>query len=136
MTLTRSQAHTGIGMLSALVTVLEAHPYAPSISTSSPIFSLLQCAATHGDLPRSLKDSLKSGAKGGNKGEKAREAVSKTFAKMGDKERYLVSTSQAVDIFHAGVKVNALPETTVLTVNYRISVDSEPKVRLRMRERY
>lgn len=141
--------HTGIGILSSLVTSLESSPYHPSISLSSPIFSLLQCAAEHGELSSGLKSAVRAGGKEGKKGDRARQVVAEKFADLGRGQRYLVSTSQAADVIGGGVKgpflsstlatrsrrglmhfpleVNALPETSFVVVNYRISVDSTPQ---------
>jgi acetylornithine deacetylase/succinyl-diaminopimelate desuccinylase-like protein len=33
----------------------------------------------------------------------------------------MLHTTQAVDIFHAGVKINALPETASAIINHRIA---------------
>ena len=38
-----------------------------------------------------------------------------------------MQTSQAVDVIQGGVKVNALPERTVVTVNHRINIGSKPE---------
>lgn len=96
--------HTGIGILSSLITTLESTPYSPSLSLSSPIFSLLQCAATHGDLSPKLRESVRKGAKEGKKADRARKEVAERFAEVGRPQRYLVSTSQAVDVMGGGVK--------------------------------
>lgn len=91
-------------MLSTIITTLESSPYSPSLSLSSPIYSLLQCAAKYGDLPHSLKEAVYDGTKEGKKGRKAREEVAEKFAEIGRGQRYLVSTSQAVDVIGGGVK--------------------------------
>ena len=93
-----------IGILSSIVTTLESSPYHPSLSLTSPIFSLLQCAAEHGELPSSLKSSVKRGGLKGKKGDRARQLVADKFASFGRAQRYLVSTSQAADVIGGGVK--------------------------------
>src|SRR6266480_1618592 len=40
--------------------------------------------------------------------------------------KYLITTSVAVDVIRGGVKVNALPERTIATVNHRISIGEHP----------
>lgn len=122
--------HTNIGILASSIVSLEADPYAPSLSLKSPIFNLLQCAAEYGDLPRSLRGSIGDSTREGKKGARARQQTAESFAELGATQRYLVSTSQAVDVIHGGVKVNALPETSSVVVNYRVSVDSSTSVRL------
>lgn len=116
--------HTGIGLLANVITSLESHPYSPSLSLSSPIFSLLQCAATHATLPATVIKNVRAGSHKGKKADKARTKVAEDFAKLGTGQRYLVSTSQAVDVIGGGVKVNALPEVAFAVVNHRIAVDS------------
>jgi Gly-Xaa carboxypeptidase len=121
--------HTSIGIVSQLVNSLEAHPFSPLLPLESPVFSLLSCAAEHGQLPSSLKKDIKRGARTDKKGNKARESAANEMYKLGGGARYLVTTSQAVDIIKAGVKVNALPEAVELTVNHRVAVGSEIQVR-------
>lgn len=96
--------HTGIGIISNIVQSLESAPYSPSLSTQSPIFSLLQCAAEHGELASNLKANVRAGARPGGKGDKARMRAAKLFADIGRPQQYLVSTSQAVDVISGGVK--------------------------------
>ncbi|GAA5980696.1 hypothetical protein JCM5350_006355 [Sporobolomyces pararoseus] len=116
--------HTSIGIISQLVNLLEAHPFSPSLPLDSPVFSLLTCAAEHGQLPSNLKKDIKRGASDSKKGNKARESAAKEVVKLGKGPRYLVSTSQAIDIIKAGVKVNALPESVELVANYRVAIGS------------
>ncbi|KAI5480436.1 peptidase family M20/M25/M40 [Pseudohyphozyma bogoriensis] len=119
--------HTSIGIISSIVTALEDAPFSPSLPANSPILSLLQCAATHGELSKSLKTSVLAASQPGKKGEKGRQKLAEQYAALGGEERYLVQTSQAVDVISGGVKVNALPETANFTANYRINIDSSPK---------
>ncbi|GAA5928677.1 M20 family metallopeptidase [Sporobolomyces koalae] len=116
--------HTSIGIMAQLITSLEANPFKPLLPLESPVFSLLSCAAEHGHLPSSLKRNVKRGAKSGRHGAKAREEAALEVAALGKASRYLVQTSQAIDIIKAGVKVNALPESVELVANYRVAVGS------------
>ncbi|SCV71532.1 BQ2448_3120 [Microbotryum intermedium] len=115
--------HTGIGIMSSLIHNLESTPFEPGLSSTSPIFNLLQCAAAHGKLDKSLKSAVLEGSQKGKKGEKGRKRLAHLYAAQGRESRYLVMTSQAVDVISGGIKVNALPETVTAVVNYRISVD-------------
>ncbi|GAA5836168.1 hypothetical protein JCM3766R1_001983 [Sporobolomyces carnicolor] len=117
--------HTSIGIVSQLVTELEASPFEPTLPLDSPVFSLLSCAAEHGKLPSTLKKNVERGAQSGKKGDNARLHAAKEAAKLGRGPRYLVSTSQAVDIVRGGVKVNALPESVELIANYRVAIGSQ-----------
>lgn len=42
-------------------------------------------------------------------------------------KRYLMQTSQAVDLISGGVKINALPEKVYAVINHRIAVESRTK---------
>ncbi|GAA5878662.1 hypothetical protein JCM16303_002161 [Sporobolomyces ruberrimus] len=117
--------HTSIGIISQLITSLEAHPFEPSLPLDSPVFNLLSCAAEHGHLPSALERDIKHGSSNGKKGDKARANAAREFVKLGKGPRYLVSTSQAIDIIRAGVKVNALPESVELVANYRVAIGSK-----------
>ncbi|GAA6027280.1 hypothetical protein JCM8097_002553 [Rhodosporidiobolus ruineniae] len=117
-------AHSGIGIISTLVSALEAHPFTPSLPLWSPTFSVLQCAATHGNLSSSLKRNVERGNADSRDGDRARQQLAEDYAKLGAFERFTVQTSQAVDIVHGGVKVNALPELVNLVVNYRVDISS------------
>ncbi|KAK4690559.1 hypothetical protein P7C70_g9553, partial [Phenoliferia sp. Uapishka_3] len=88
---------------------------------------MLQCASEHGTVPAKLKKDIHAASKSGKEGKKGREALAKSYAEIGLPEKYLVATSQAVDVISGGVKVNALPETASFTANYRIAVDSDPQ---------
>lgn len=91
--------------MSQILTALESSPYSPSISLSSPIYNLLQCAAEHGTtLPKSLVRAVDDGGKNGKKGEKGRAETARLFAELDPVSRYLVTTSQAVDVIIGGVK--------------------------------
>ncbi|KAJ7686723.1 hypothetical protein B0H17DRAFT_1160593 [Mycena rosella] len=67
---------------------------------SNPFSAYAQCLAEYGEIDSALKKALSP--------------------------RRLMTT-QAVDIIHGGVKVNALPEQATAVVNHRISVDSSVK---------
>ncbi|EOA91697.1 uncharacterized protein SETTUDRAFT_162319 [Exserohilum turcica Et28A] len=119
--------HNGIGVASELITLIEANPYEPHLADENPYLGLLQCGKTHApEFPHKLgklleKRSRQSATcrKHSKKDELALEA-----AKSGLGVKYLFTTSVAVDIIHGGVKNNALPERTQMTVNHRINVGS------------
>lgn len=122
--------HTGIGILSELITHVEAVQYPTYLAEESPYLGLLQCGARHApDFPKKLKKLLGKHAapatchkKRGKKDELALEA-----AKAGRPIKYLMQTSQAVDVIDGGVKVNALPERTTVTINHRINIGDTPE---------
>lgn len=51
--------HNGIGVMSELITVIEANPYEPRLHDGNPYLGLLQCGATHSpEFPLKLKKLL------------------------------------------------------------------------------
>lgn len=67
-----------------------------------------------------LRDMLKKSVNS----KKAAKEVAKYLADTDILQRYLLQTSQAVDIVSGGVKINALPEKVFAVVNHRIAVES------------
>lgn len=67
-------------------------------------------------LRRKLKQSLKSKSA-------AKEVANYLAEDRG--QRYLMGTSQAIDIISGGLKVNALPEKVYAVINHRIAVESQ-----------
>ncbi|KAI1115809.1 peptidase family M20/M25/M40 [Nemania sp. NC0429] len=113
-------AHTGIGIASELVTLIEANPYPPHFHEENPFLQFLECANTHSaDFPGSLKRHLpwKGPSQPAGDDKLALEA-----AKLGDVIKYLFTTASAVDMISGGVKANALPENTRLLVSHRVNV--------------
>lgn len=113
--------HTSIGIISELVTRLEKDPFSPIFSERNPTFYAYQCIAEHSDevspkIRKLIKKSLTSKA--------ASKKVADYIYHSDLVSRYLVTTSQAVDIIHGGVKSNALPEHVEVVINHRIAVES------------
>jgi len=119
-------AHSGIGVMSELITLIEAHPYKPRLHDKNPYLGLMECGAEHSpDFPENLKKLLSRRGKGkrGSEDKLAEEA-----AKESPFIKYLFTTSIAVDVIGGGVKVNALPERTRAIVNHRVNVGDSSKV--------
>ncbi|KAI1084239.1 carboxypeptidase S [Whalleya microplaca] len=117
-------AHNGIGVISELITMIEANPYEPRLYSENPFLALLQCGAEHSpDFPSKLKKLLPS-----HKGHTCakKDKLAQEAAKSGDYIKYLFTTSVASDVISGGVKNNALPERTRVLVNHRINVGSHP----------
>ncbi|KAI1284705.1 peptidase family M20/M25/M40 [Xylaria sp. FL0933] len=113
-------SHSGIGVASELVTLIEAHPYEPHFHAENPFLGLLECGNAYSpEFPSSLKKRLpwKKPSCPAKKDKLALEA-----AKLGDEIKYLFTTSAAVDVIGGGVKNNALPERTRVLVNHRVNV--------------
>ncbi|GAA6011066.1 hypothetical protein JCM11491_005925 [Sporobolomyces phaffii] len=107
-----SSPHTGIGILAKLLVALEDHPSDINLSAGNPMLSYLNCAADHGDMDKVLKRKVRDAKKWKKLGEQ--------MAQSDPILRSFLSTSQAIDLINGGVKVNALPEYSQATINYRI----------------
>ncbi|KAI0490433.1 peptidase family M20/M25/M40 [Xylaria cf. heliscus] len=115
--------HSGIGVASELVTLIEAHPYAPHFHAENPFLGLLECGNAYSpEFPSSLRKHLpwKEPSCPAKKDKLALEA-----AKVGDAIKYLFTTSLAVDVIGGGVKNNALPERTRILVNHRVNIGDQ-----------
>lgn len=131
-----------IGILASLLVKIESTPYAPELSRSSPIYSLLRCLAAHvPSVPSSFRDTILSSACSSSaskreqkKCDKALHEVERTLFDAGSEwnsgneavaraYRSILSTTQAVDMIVGGVKANALPELASAVVNHRIRTD-------------
>lgn len=71
-----------------------------------------------------MDSKLKKMIKKAQKSASAAKEVAKYLAGKDIGERYLLQTSQAVDIINGGLKINALPEKVFAVVNHRIAVES------------
>lgn len=112
----RPPAHSGIGIMAEVITVLERNPYAPSLTPENPMKEYLKCQAKF--TPEKVEHWLFHALLHDTDG----ELVGKRLAEeRGPLARWSMQTSQAVDIIRGGDKVNALPETITATVNYRIA---------------
>jgi Gly-Xaa carboxypeptidase len=105
--------HSGIGVMSEIVVALEAHPYQPVLLAGSPYYNHLVCQACYS--PSSdpwLGDALANGQL---------DYVAERIATQSPEIRFRLQTSQAVDMIHGGAKINALPETVSIGIDYRIA---------------
>ena len=121
--------HTGIGILSEFITLVESNPYEPTLHAENPFLGLLQCGASHAEeFPHKLKKLLPEHAASISKHHHhhhhhhKEDKLAKEAAKAGPAIKYLFTTSVAVDVISGGVKVNALPEQTRALINHRINV--------------
>lgn len=111
----RPPPHTGIGIMADVIMAFEGQPYQPCLTDSSPFRRVLECKAKYSPdrVQPWLRDAL---LHAGNE-----EIAQKLAAELGE-EKWLMQTSQAVDVIVGGIKVNALPETVQLMVNHRIAM--------------
>ncbi|KAI0533926.1 peptidase family M20/M25/M40 [Xylaria digitata] len=105
--------HTGIGIMSEIVTKLEANPWKPKLIEDSPIHKHFICQSEHS--PDSAPNITKLVKKGDLK------RLAKELATIDRSTHYRLQTSQAVDYFLGGVKINAMPEYIKIGVNHRIA---------------
>ncbi|KAF2224628.1 carboxypeptidase [Elsinoe ampelina] len=132
--------HTSIGVLSELVTLIEKDTYRPYLASNNPILGQLQCGARYSpSFPKKLRHLLSHRARhpltvspnslpSCAKHSVAHDPLAEAAAQESPAVRYLMQTSQAVDLISGGAKVNALPELTSAVVNHRVNVGEHPSV--------
>ncbi|OCF45385.1 Gly-Xaa carboxypeptidase [Kwoniella heveanensis CBS 569] len=107
--------HSGIGIMSQLVTALENNPFPTKLTPASPYLTALQCAASHAaSFPRKYSKFLKT------EGPTSYPHLAKSLSSTSLARKALLGTTTAVDVVNGGVKVNALPELVTAKVNFRI----------------
>lgn len=112
--------HTLIGLLSKLISVIEDQEFDSVISNSNPVLNQLQCVAEHSpSVDKQLKNNILKAHLDVTANQKVLDFLISEL--LGSK--YLVTTSQAVDIIQGGVKLNALPEHVSVLINHRIAVE-------------
>jgi Gly-Xaa carboxypeptidase len=122
-------AHNGIGVTSELITLIEANLYEPKLYDENPYLGMLQCGASHGTkFPSKLKKLLSKRSFGTASCGSKKDRLAIEASKDGLDIKYLMTTSVAADVIRGGVKVNALPERTQVTVNHRINVGETTQV--------
>ncbi|KAI3100365.1 hypothetical protein CBS147333_8531 [Penicillium roqueforti] len=110
--------HTGIGIISEIVVALEANPYQPQIIKDSPIHKRLICQARYSpNTQPKIEELLRNNDFDG---------LAVQFASTSPLNRFVVQTSQAIDLIKGGVKINAMPEVVTLAVNYRVAHHEKP----------
>lgn len=113
--------HSAIGIMGALAVRLESQEtrFKPTLSTRNPVFGFLQCVAANSkELEDSYRDAILQAGTSKSANQRVVHALSATR-----NTKYMIVTSQALDIVNGGLKVNALPEKVTLTGNYRIAVE-------------
>ncbi|TKX27101.1 carboxypeptidase-1 [Elsinoe australis] len=131
--------HTSIGVLSEIITLIEKETYRPYLADNNPYLGQLQCGARYSpSFPKKLRhllsrrshhslsvspNELKSCGK-----RTTHDPLAEAVALISPSIRYLVQTSQAVDIVSGGAKVNALPERASATVNHRVNIGEHPSL--------
>jgi Gly-Xaa carboxypeptidase len=121
--------HTSIGILSELITSIEATQYPTRLYDENPYFTQLQCGAAYSpEFDPKLKKLLSERLRSHNTCTAKTDNLAVEAAKQGLEIKYLLQTSQAVDIISGGVKINALPERAQALVNHRVNVGETAQV--------
>lgn len=119
--------HTSIGVLSELITKIEAEQYPTYLTDDNPYLGTLQCGAAHApNFPSKLKHLLRRRSSSSAKPTCHDDPLALEAAKQGPSAKYLMQTSQAATVITGGVKVNALPERASATINHRINIGDSP----------
>lgn len=116
--------HTAVGIMSEIITTLEKNPFQLNLEVNNPFYSQLQCQARFSGetMDKNFKSDIINISKDTDAKKRVLNRISQDLYL-----KYLVSTSQAVDIFNGGLKINALPEQVTAQINYRIDVGSSVK---------
>lgn len=118
--------HTSIGILSELIAKIEAEQYQTRLVDENPYFTQLHCGAAYSPrFPDKLEELLRRRFLSPllePRGKAKPDELAIEAAKQGPEIKYLMQTSQAVDVIFGGIKVNALPERASVVVDHRINV--------------
>ncbi len=108
--------HTAIGIMAEIIVALEQNPFKPRLMKENPFRGFLECQVRHTphEVEPWLKDALLKGDDEVKIGTRLAEA-------RGKEVRFLIQTSQAVDIIQSGETSNQLPESVRTVINYRIA---------------
>lgn len=128
--------HTSIGILSELITTIESAQYPTRLVDENPYYTQLQCGAAYSpEFPDTLKKLLSRRPSFSSSSTSSQHTCHTTAdhlaleaAKQGPAIKYLMQTSQAVDVISGGIKVNALPERATATVNHRINIGETTQI--------
>lgn len=113
--------HTGIGIVAEMIAALESNPYSPSIPDGGPVHNGLQCQARYSPSADPNVTRLVNSHD--------LDALAALLAAQDRPSQFSIQTSQSVDMIAGGQKINAMPESIMLGVNYRVAPqDSIPLV--------
>ncbi|KAM9924152.1 hypothetical protein OXX59_004724 [Metschnikowia pulcherrima] len=113
--------HTSIGIMGELQMLIEKDQWAPIFSPKNPTFDYMQCLAKHAGNAMSTK--LRKSILRAGYDKLANSYVAKALTSIKE-SKYLIQTSQSMDIIVGGEKANALPESVKLLTNHRIAIES------------
>ncbi|KAK6197962.1 uncharacterized protein RJT21DRAFT_136367 [Scheffersomyces amazonensis] len=113
--------HTSIGIISQLIEEIENNPFNAFFTPVNPTFHEYQCIAVYSPSldPKIRVDILRSEYDENSKKQAIKYLHDKSLL-----SRYLITTTQAIDIIHGGAKSNALPEYVEIDINHRVAIES------------
>lgn len=116
--------HTLIGILAKLISDIEDEQFTSIITNANPVLNQLQCIAEHSStVDKTLRKNILKSHLDVDANKEVLKYLSKDPA-----TKYLVTTSQAVDMVQGGTKSNALPEHASVLVNHRIALEESVEV--------
>lgn len=115
---------TSIGILGEILASYEKEQYVSQLGGENPFLQTLECVGEHADIvPYVLRRVSRLVRQNSIVNYIARKFISsKAILK------YIVQTSQAVDIVRGGDKVNALPRVANAYINHRITIGDDKRV--------
>lgn len=108
--------HTSIGMMSKLLVAYEEDAFDSFMALDNPMLGMFECVAEQGRLPAPIAKA----AKGARYDKKSNEQLSQFVSEQGIL-KWLITTTQAIDIIDGGDKANALPRAVRAIINHRIN---------------
>lgn len=88
------------------------------LTRNGTAFEMIQCAAAYGP---GTPDTIKSLVKKAEIDDNALAQLPRALVQLDPRYAAIMTTTQAVDLVHGGVKINALPEKVDAVVNHRIA---------------
>ncbi len=124
--------HTGIGIMSHLIKKIEDNPYNTYISEGHPVMDHLKCGRKWAsNFNTSLSDELRKRLESKQGTTPDNDVLAKMYESQNPEANHLAkwvtTTSQAVTLINGGIKINALPESTIMKMNHRIHINESPE---------
>lgn len=109
--------HTGIGILSEVITELETNKYELQLTPKNPLYAALHTIANAN--VSTMDPKISNAIKRMDSDKEAKNDIISHIEKAGI-QQYYIRTSQAVDVIQGGSKINSLPEEAEVGINHRI----------------
>lgn len=111
-----TNATKSIGLMSKLLVALEENPFQPHLLRNQATYETIRCLVHTAGISSSLKKDILESQTSDEALARVQKAILADLPGM----KYLIQTTQAIDLIKGGVKVNALPEQATAVVNHRI----------------